>query len=132
MTAIQKTNDALLRIISAGLFISFLLCYLEWGRTNAGFIFQMEYELFASSKDLENSFSHPLVLLPFAGQLLLLYNTVSPKPHRRLTLYCVILLSLLVLMILLGGLLLLNLKIVGSVLPFLAFTVWFLIRRKDL
>lgn len=109
------------RILNLGLFLSFMICYLEWGGGNNGFIFQMEYEvirqLFSGGSVL-----HPLTILPFAGQILLLITLFQRTPNRRLTILSMILLGSLVLMILLVGILSLNLKILFSVLPFLIFS----------
>lgn len=117
------------RLINIGLLVTSLLCYLEWGGGNSGFLFQMEYELFRQS-DLSHSFTHIMVLAPVAGQLLLLITLFQRSPGRRLTLWGIILLSVLILMIFLIGILGLNYKIFFSTVPFLGLVVVFFWKRK--
>jgi hypothetical protein len=117
------------RFINLALLITSLLCYLEWGGGNSGFLFQLEYELFKQD-DLAHSFTHVMVFAPLAGQLLLLFTVFQKTPGRRLTTIGIGLLSLLVLMIFLVGVLGLNYKIFLSTLPFIASVVVFIMRRK--
>jgi hypothetical protein len=118
------------RIINVCLFISFLFCYLEWGAGNSDFIFQMEYDVFAKSLQ-GTSVLHPLIILPFLGQLILLFTIFQKIPNKKLTLISICLLGTLVLMILLVGMLALNLRIIGSTIPFIAVAIfWFLNQRR--
>lgn len=118
------------RLINLALLVTSLICYLEWGGGNSGFLFQMEYELFNKS-DLAHSLTHVMVLAPLAGQLVLLFTVFQRIPGRRMTAIGVGLLSVLVLMILLIGILSLNYRIFLSTLPFMACVVLF-IRKKAL
>ena len=115
------------KIINLGLFLSFLICYLEWAGGNSGFIFQLEYSVFALNAN-QNTFTHPLILIPLIGQLLLLISVFYP--NKKLTLLGIILLSVLVLIILLVGILSLNIKIIASSLPFIAIATFFLVNYK--
>lgn len=117
------------KLINIALLVTSLLCYLEWGGGNSGFLFQLEYELFKQD-DLVHSFTHVMVLAPLAGQLLLLLTVFQKIPGRRLTATGIGLLSVLVLMIFLVGILSLNYKIVLSTLPFIASSVVFIMKRK--
>ena len=118
------------RLINISLLITSLICYLEWGGGNSGFLFQMEYELFQKS-DLSNSLTHVMVLAPLAGQLTLLFTLFQPVPGRKVTAVGVGLLSVLVLMIFLIGILSLNYRIFISTLPFVI-AVFFFLRKKAL
>jgi heme A synthase len=115
------------RIISIGLFLTVLICYLEWAGGNSGFLFQMEYGIFLSDNN-KDSFMHPLVFIPLFGQLLILISIFKPNPKLILT--GIILLSILVLMILLVGILSLNLKIILSTLSFIGISVFFIFNYK--
>lgn len=119
-------NDvAMKKLINLGLLLSPLVCYLEWGKNQSSFLFQAEYLLFFGSSNTANSFTHPLVLLPFCGQLLILYSLFQPHPNRRLTLIGLLMMAPLIFMILLAGLLSLNPKIILSTIPFVVVSVLF-------
>ena len=115
------------RLINLGLFITFLICYLEWAGGNSGFVFQLELTVF-SKDDKSNSFTHPFVLIPLFGQILLFIAIFFP--NKKLTLAALLLLSVLVLMILLVGCLSLNPKIIASTLPFLSIAIYFITTFK--
>ncbi len=66
------------------LLLAFLIIYLEWGKGNSMFVFQMEYEILAGKTDTKNVFMHPLVAIPFIGQLLLLFSLFQKQPNRTL------------------------------------------------
>lgn len=118
------------RLLVLGLLVSFLLCYLEWGQSNSGFLFQLEYQVFAAGNKSLSSIVHPLILIPFGGQLLLLIVVFQRNPRRRLAVIGILLLSLLVLVILLVGILVFNLKIILSTLPFLLLSVYYVFFNK--
>lgn len=117
------------RIINVCLFVSFLFCYLEWGAGNSDFIFQMEYEVFSKSLQGTNVI-HPLIILPFLGQLLLIFTIFQKTPNKKLTLISIGLLGTLVLMILLVGILTSNFRIIISTIPFIAVAVFCLINYR--
>ncbi len=90
----------------------------------------MEYELIANNK-LSDSIRHPLLFLPLAGQLILLFTLFQRTPNRKLVWVSIFLLGTLVVMILLAGILSLHVTIVLSTMPFLvASTLFFLATRK--
>lgn len=107
------------RILNICLLLSSLVGYLAWGAGQHGFLFQLEYELIAKTSDNPGSVLHPFVLLPFCGQLLLLYTIFQKTPGRIPTLTGLASLSLIMLMILLVGILTLNISIGASALPFI-------------
>ena len=55
-----------------------LIGYLEWGNKQHLFIFQAEAQIFYSLLKHPSSVFHPLVVLPFLGQLLLATNMFKP------------------------------------------------------
>ena len=82
------------RLINIALFVSSLACYLEWPG-NSGFLFQMEYEVFA--KALRGiSVLHPLVILPLIGQIILLLTIFQKTPGKVITLIAIGFLGLLI------------------------------------
>jgi len=111
--------------------ISSLFCFMEWGGGNSTFLFQAEYLLFTEKMNT-TSFSHPLILLPFAGQLLIISSYFFKRVSRKLALTGIIMLSTLVLVILISGLLSLNFKVIFSTLPFIGFSLFYILagRRK--
>lgn len=113
-------NKRQVKIWAALTFLSFLFCYLEWGNHNGfGFIFQLEYTILFRKGPSRDSFTHPAILLPFTGQLLLGYTVLARTPKKPLVWSGLALLSVLVLFISFIGLMALDLKIFGSTLPFL-------------
>jgi hypothetical protein len=84
----------------------------------------MEYDLILGNK-LTSSISHPLIFLPLAGQLLLLFTALQPQPNTRLVWISIALLGILVVMVLLSGILSGNPRIIVSTTPFLAAVFFF-------
>jgi heme A synthase len=105
------------------LLLAFLIIYLEWGKGNSMFVFQMEYEILAGKTDTKNVFMHPLVAMPFIGQLLLLFSLFQKQSNRKLIVASIVLMGILVFMCLLAGVLSKNLRIVGSTLPFITIAI---------
>jgi|WetSurMetagenome_2_1015567.scaffolds.fasta_scaffold237993_2 hypothetical protein len=110
------------------IFLSFLICYLEWAGGNSGFIAQLEYDLFRQGIH-KNSFFHPLILLPLVGQILLLVFLFLP--NRRFTIASILLLSVLVVMIFIVGVLAMNFKIILSTLPFIVLSILYIFWSKE-
>jgi hypothetical protein len=93
------------------------LAYLEWGGGQHGFLGQIEYEaLFRPAASLEN-LTHPLILLPVLGQLLLIYSLFRRDPSRALSLTGTALQAPLLLLVLTAGILSANLRMVLSCVP---------------
>lgn len=115
---LEKTRQ-LKRILNACLLLTFLAGYLEWGGGNQVFIFQAEAELLVKAISHPKEVLHPFILIPFLGQLLLLYSLFQPKPGRVLTLTGLACLSTIMLFLFVIGIISPNLKILGSVIPFL-------------
>ncbi|HNR08785.1 MAG TPA: hypothetical protein PKM27_15810 [Saprospiraceae bacterium] len=105
------------------LILTSLFGYLEWGGNNHQFLFEAEAEIFSRLINDPLSVIHPLVLLPLAGQILLLITLFQRKPSKILTFIGMGGLGILLGFMALVGVLGLNYKIVLSVLPFLTIAV---------
>ena len=64
------------KLINLGLFLSFFLCYLEWGGGQSIFIAQAAYELVFVQGLAWNTALHPVILSCILGMLALLYSVV--------------------------------------------------------
>lgn len=120
----------MLRIINIGLLLSFSICYLEWPG-HAEFIFQLQYTVFTTS-DVVGVFTHPLIIAPLIGEILILISLLKPKADKRFTLIGMLLLGIIVLLFLLIGLMGLNWRMIISTLPYLLISSYFLFKRKSL
>ena len=107
------------KLLNACLFISFLFGYLEWSRVEHLFIFQAEWDIFKKTLIDPVSVLHPFTLIPFTGQILILYSLLQKKPGRIITIVGTACMGILMLMLFIIGMLSLNIKIAGSTLPFL-------------
>lgn len=119
------------RLINIALFISFLICYLEWGKENSTYIFQAEWEILFQREHSRDTFTHPLVLIPFIGQLLILFTIFQKRPSRRLTTIGIILMGILVLLITLIGALSMKWKIMLLTIPFITCSFIHFLKRTD-
>lgn len=115
------------RILNTCLLLTFLIGYLEWGKGSHLFIFQGEAEVF--SKALKEPFSvlHPFILIPFFGQLMLLFSIFQKIPSRFLSLAGLACLGLLMIFLFFIGVSVPNFKILGSTIPFII-TGFFVLR----
>ena len=128
-TACFRESNVSLNVVTRLLYIALalfpLLCYLEWGGTRSAFLFEAEYQVLFHPKEPGKTFTHPLILLPLAGQLILLIAACLKKPDRRMALAGQLMLSILVGLILIVGLLDLNSRIILSTAPFIIASVVF-------
>lgn len=110
--------------INLALFLSFLLGYMEWGNNYHIFIIQAEGELF--SKLISNPLSvlHPFTLIPFAGQIILVFTLFQKEPGKRLTFTGLACLSLLMVFLFFIGLFGMRLRILASVIPFITLGIF--------
>ncbi len=107
-----------IKIINLCVGLSSLIGYLEWGKSQHRFIFQVIAELF-TRKTSVHSFAHPLILLPFVGLLLLIITLFQKIPNRILSLLGLLLLSSIMLLLLFIGFMAPNIKMILAALPFL-------------
>jgi len=107
-------------------FFSFLFCYMEWGKDQSAFVYEVVYLILFKQGDPQNSFTHPLILLPFVGELILLFLVFQKEPGKRWAFIGMALPGILVLFLLFIGVISQNVKIVGSTVPFLLSAGWVL------
>jgi hypothetical protein len=112
--------------INIALVFTSLLGYLEWGKDNAQFLFQAEADIFRKFFQDPQSLIHPFVLLPLFGQLMLIITLFQKVPSKRLSLWAVLCLGLLLGFMLIIGLMAMRWKIVISVLPFVSVLILFI------
>lgn len=97
--------------------------YLEWGKDQHMFLIEGEIEIISKFIGDPLSVLHPFVVLPLAGQLMLLLTVFQKRPRKIVSFIgmgCIG--SLLVLMFAIG-IMNLNFKILLSTLPFLITSV---------
>lgn len=107
------------KLLNLCLLLTFLIGYLEWGKNSHLFIFQAEAELFSKALDKPLEVLHPFILIPFSGQLVLLFTLFQKEPGKVLTFISLACLSLLMLLLFLIGLLEMNSKMIVFNLPFI-------------
>lgn len=116
------------KLINLGLFLSFFLCYLEWGGGQSIFIAQTAYELVFVQGLSWDTAVHPVILSSIIGLLAVLYAVVVNRPNRWVNILGVVLLSAVVFVFFLAGALSLNVRMIGSNLPFLVLAGVFFVR----
>lgn len=114
-----------LRLTNLLLLVSFFFVYLEWGKGNSAFLFDVLREIIAHKSDPLKTLTHPIVLSGIIGIGALVSCILMPKPNRWLNLLAVSLPALIVLFISLIGAFGLNYRIFISTLPFLILTLNF-------
>ena len=107
------------KILNFLLLLTSLFGYLEWGKDNQMFLFEAEADIFEKLFSDPLSVIHPLILLPLAGQVLLLITLFQVKSSKILTHIGFWSIAVLLLMMFIVGILNLNFKIILSTLPFL-------------
>jgi hypothetical protein len=112
------------------LIIFSLFGYLEWGQGQHAFLFQAEAELFSKFLSDPADVIHPLTVLPFLGQVLLLVTLFQKTPSKILTYLGIAGLGLLFGMMVLAGIFGGNMKIILSTLPFLGTAAWVVWRNR--
>jgi hypothetical protein len=105
------------------LFAAFMFCYLEWADQSA-FIYEIAYLVLFEQSDKASAFAHPLVLLPFLGQLLVLIALFLPQPKKWMVFTGMAMMGLLVLVLVLVGVFGKNWRIVLATVPFWAAAGW--------
>lgn len=108
-----------LRFFAIALLVTSGIPWLEWG-ARGDFLFGIEFGLLTGEAG-KGTFSHPAVLLPMIGQLLIL--TAIFLPRRGLLFVGVAPLFLLISLVFLPGLLAGNMRMVLSSAPFLVLSV---------
>jgi hypothetical protein len=120
------------QICAAGLFISFFLGYLEWGKDSAAFVYEGFIEVISNAKGLKSNFTHPLIILPLIGEIIFILGTFNSRMQNKWLIAALVLTGLLYIMILLAGVLSKNPKMILSAAPYILFAIGLVIAiRKE-
>jgi hypothetical protein len=111
------------KFLNLSLILASLIGFMQWSGNNHMFLFQAEWELLKKSIEEPASVLHPLTVLPFLGQLLLLITLFQKQPNKILTLIGIAFIGMLLGLLFLIGIMSLNLRILFSTLPFLILAV---------
>lgn len=95
-----------------------LMAYLEWGDSQRMFLFELEAEVLRKSWQDPLSVLHPLTVLPFAGQCILVCTLFLRTSHPHLVIAGMLMLGLLIYLLFFIGLLGASLKIIACALPY--------------
>lgn len=107
------------------LLLSSFIGYLEWGNQKR-YIFSLEMELLIKSQEGVSGIMHPFIIIPLAGQLLLIFTLFQKQPGKAISLLSVACIGLIMLLLLVIGTMALNLKIFLFAVPFLLAAIWVL------
>ncbi len=107
------------KILNTSIIFCSLLGYLQWGKDQQIYLFQLELELLRKLFINPMSVIHPFTLLPLFGQLLLFTTLWQKQVSKRMTYLGIGCLGLLLLLIFIIGCMGLNLKIMLSAVPFI-------------
>lgn len=102
---------------------------MEWPADHHIFIYQVEADLLWK-REHPSDFFHPLIIIYFLGQLLLLVTIFQKTPGKKLTYAAIACLSCIMLLLLFIGLLGLKLKMILCSLPFVLTAVITIVNYK--
>lgn len=108
--------------------LSHLFAYFKWGSNQSSFLFEIEAQVLSKLFTDPASVIHPFILLPLAGQVLLLLAVFTKNPPRLQVFAGTGLLALLVTFLLFIGILGRSPAIIFSTLPF-HLSAWMTIRH---
>jgi uncharacterized membrane protein len=123
MTPATKT-----KILISLLIVTSLFGHLEWGQGKQMFLFQVEAEIFTKILKDPLSVLHPFTVLPFIGQLNLLFTLFQKQPGKVLTFIGMGCIGILLALVLFIGIISLNFSILFSAVPFFV-VAFFTIRQ---
>jgi len=115
------------KILNSLLILTSLMGYLEWGGNNHIMLFEAEAEIILKLFSDPQSVLHPFILIPLAGQFVLLITLFQKTPNKILTFICIGGLGILLAFMFLIGIMTLNYKIIISTLPFLILSIYSII-----
>jgi len=122
----------IVRILLFLLLLSSLFVFLEWGKGNQMYLYQIEGEILNKLFSNPKSVLHPFIILPLIGQFLLLFALLSNTNYKKIIISGIVCIGILVFFILVVGILSNNIKISLSTLPFLVLSILiFLNLRKN-
>ncbi len=111
------------KILNILLLITSFIGYLEWSGGNHLFLWQAEKDIIIKFFNSPSSVLHPFILIPFIGQLLLIFTLFQKKPTTIITYFGIVTLGILLLFMFIIGIISLNLKIISSCIPFLGLAI---------
>ncbi|MGB4968182.1 MAG: hypothetical protein WBO31_01540 [Saprospiraceae bacterium] len=111
------------KILNLLLIVSSMMGYLEWGKDQKVFLFQMEAEIVSKIFSAPGSVIHPFTILPLIGQLILLFTLFQKQPGRILTFIGIGGIGILLVFMSVVGIISLNFKIFISTIPFIVIGV---------
>jgi hypothetical protein len=126
----HETRYATKRLLYILLLVFFSLAYMEWGGGNHSFVFEVQQKVFTEPARLIANLTHPVILVGFAGQLVLLLAFFHRGLRSGWIATAIVLLSIPIALILLTGALSGNIKVVASTLPFLGLATWLLLNMR--
>jgi len=122
------TTSTKAKILTALVIITSLFGHLEWGQNSQMFLFEAEAEIFTKMLKEPLSVLHPLTVLPFIGQLLLLFSLFQKKQSKLLVYLGIAGVGILLALMFFIGIIDLNYSILLSTAPFLVVS-FFTIRQ---
>lgn len=120
------------KLIHFCLIVCSLVGYMEWGTNQSMFVIQGEIEIFSKIFTDPMSVFHPFIILPFFGQVVLIITLFQRQPRRLYSLIGFGCIALLLVFLLFIGLISLNIKIIGSTLPFMLVSILFVKQQWNL
>jgi hypothetical protein len=93
--------------------------YLEWGKDQSLFLFEVEVQVLAKAAVDPAAVVHPFTILPLLGQTALLVTLFQENAAKALSLLGITGIGLLLGLMFVIGVLTLNMKILSSTIPFL-------------
>jgi hypothetical protein len=118
------------RIYQLCLILFSLIGYLEWGGGQKSFIVEVEIDILTKLFTDIKSMLHPLVILPFTGQLILIVTFIRKSSNIKWIHAGALAIGILYLLIFFIGCMLLNFEILISALPFLITYSLFLMQKR--
>ena len=107
------------KVLNFLLILSSLIGFLEWGKDQKQFLFQLEGQVISKLFTDPISVLHPFTLLPFIGQIILLITLFQNIPSKIMTYTGIACLGLLLGFMFVIGIISVNYKILLSTIPFL-------------
>lgn len=111
------------RLLLLGLIFTSLFGRLEWGTDQRIFLFEAEWQVLLKLMSDPFAVAHPFVLLPLAGQALLLVALLMPLPPNWVINVAMGMLAVLLGFMAVIGIISLNWRILLSTMPFLTLCV---------
>lgn len=111
------------KVLNLLLIISSLIGYLEWGKDQHSFLFEVEGDILKKLISNPSQIAHPFIILPLLGQLLLLITLFQKTTSKKLSYLGIASIGILYILMFAIGCLGLNFKILISTLPFLFLSV---------